>query len=203
MAFALTAVCSILSFISSTVLIAGYLQSDVHLQIIAVMGFGLAASFGYIFTNKSLELSDLNAESVLSNIETGSVNLKTPNEKSRLANIDLETIQDNLDMVLNQQKIYTELDLTLPRLAQSVNISSHQLSEYLNRHLGIKFNDFINEFRVIEAKKLLENADNNTSILDIAYMAGFNAKSSFNLIFKKYTGLTPSQYRDKFSQKPA
>ena len=60
------------------------------------------------------------------------------------------------------------------------------------------FFDFINQFRIDEARSILKNPEKKQfTVLEILYEVGFNSKSSFNTAFKKHTGLTPTQYRKK------
>ena len=66
----------------------------------------------------------------------------------------------------------------------------------INRHFGVNFYEFINQYRVDEAKRMLVSEDyKNTTITDIYLMVGFNSKSVFYTFFKKKVGMTPSQYR--------
>ena len=77
---------------------------------------------------------------------------------------------------------------------RSVNPTS--ISTYLNKELGVNFFNYINGFRVEKAKELLSNSrKKKETLLAIAFDSGFNSKSSFNLIFKRSTGMTPSEYR--------
>ena len=62
----------------------------------------------------------------------------------------------------------------------------------------VNFYDFINKYRVEEAKKLLIEDIHNYKILAIAYEVGFNSKATFNRVFKKFTELTPSEFKEKF-----
>jgi len=88
------------------------------------------------------------------------------------------------------------LSLTKPDF--QVDIGPRHLSQVINENLNRNFFDFVNRYRVEEAKKLLINLDKSrNSILDVAFDSGFNSKSSFNMIFKKYTAMTPSQFRKK------
>lgn len=98
--------------------------------------------------------------------------------------------------IMEEEKLYTDPDLTLPLLADRVHISRNLLSYLLNSVLGINFYDFINGFRIEAVKKLLTDTSlENKSILNIAFHAGFNSKSAFNKIFKKHTNMSPSQYK--------
>ena len=106
-----------------------------------------------------------------------------------------QMVQDQV----KQQALYRDSQLTLVALAQHVGVSVHHLSETLNQYGGKNFNQFINEYRVAEVCAQLDHNSERT-LLDLALDAGFASKSSFNAIFKKHTGQSPSQYR---SQPPA
>ena len=95
---------------------------------------------------------------------------------------------------VEEQALYRNSDLTLATLAQQVGVSVHQLSETLNQYGGKNFNRFINEYRVAEVCQQLDRKSER-KLIDIALDAGFSSKSSFNAIFKKHTGQTPSAYR--------
>jgi AraC-like DNA-binding protein len=70
------------------------------------------------------------------------------------------------------------------------------LSNIINRHFACNFFEFINSYRVEEAKAMLADATlANKSMLDIMLDVGFNSKATFNTLFKKKTGMTPSEYR--------
>jgi len=97
---------------------------------------------------------------------------------------------------LNYEKAYLDENLTLSKLAELIPTTDKKLSTFLNQHLNITFYDMINAYRVESVKeKLLSNNYNNLTLLGIAYESGFNSKSSFNRIFKKETGLSPSEYK--------
>ncbi|MGX5913869.1 helix-turn-helix domain-containing protein [Aliidiomarina sp. Khilg15.8] len=111
--------------------------------------------------------------------------------------LDQETRSSILRLVQNQvkeQALYRNSDLTLATLAEKVGVSMHHLSETLNQYSGKNFNQFINEYRVAEVCEQLEHKSER-KLIDLALDAGFSSKSSFNAIFKKITGQTPSQYR--------
>src|SRR5690554_5407071 len=92
---------------------------------------------------------------------------------------------------------YLDSDLTLPKLAEDLDVSTHHLSQVINEMHGKNFFNFINKYRVAEVKRKIEDPKyKNYSLLGIAYESGFNSKSAFNRVFKNLTGKTPSQYRD-------
>jgi AraC-like DNA-binding protein len=88
---------------------------------------------------------------------------------------------------------YLETDFDLAALAQGINTPAYRVSQVINAELQQNFFDFVNAYRIGECCRLLKN--NDKSITEIMYAAGFNSKSVFNTTFKKHTGLTPSQYR--------
>jgi AraC-like DNA-binding protein len=93
---------------------------------------------------------------------------------------------------------YLDPDLTLEKLAQQQRVSSGHLSRIINLYGNKSFNDFINELRVEQAKVFLSDPDYNPyTIVSIGLECGFNSKSTFYSAFKKFTSLTPSQYRDQ------
>jgi AraC-like DNA-binding protein len=99
--------------------------------------------------------------------------------------------------VMETEKPYTDGGLTLPGLAARLSVSTHHLSQVINERLGQSFNDFVNSYRVEEAKRrMADPAAGHYSLLAIAEEVGFNSKSSFNTAFKKQTGMTPSEFRN-------
>ena len=98
--------------------------------------------------------------------------------------------------VMEAEKPYLNNDLSATSLAKLVQISRHELSELLNMEFGQNFYDFINEYRVKEFQKRIVLPENDhLTIMAVAIDSGFNSKSSFNSIFKKMTGTTPSNYK--------
>lgn len=104
----------------------------------------------------------------------------------------LRRLQDAMEI----EKVYTDGSLTLQKLAAKLSIPAQHLSQVVNEQLNQNILDFINTHRVEEAKRrLLDPARKHLSILAIAEEVGFNSKSSFNSVFKKYTNITPSEFR--------
>lgn len=116
-------------------------------------------------------------------------------KKSGLKADEAELIHQRLMQLMNDEKPYLEPKLTLNTLANELDISVNHLSQLINQYQGKNFYDFINGFRIAEFKaRVLSPKNKHLSILAIALDSGFNSKSSFNLVFKKHTGMTPSQF---------
>lgn len=97
-----------------------------------------------------------------------------------------------------KEKMYADEDLTLGTLASCVHLTAHQLSEFLNERLGKNFNQFVNEYRVAEARRMLL-AEMDRTTLSIAYAVGFNSRSAFYRAFHKLTGQSPGKFREKYT----
>lgn len=101
-----------------------------------------------------------------------------------------------LDKMVVQEKIYLQPDLSINDLADKLQCTRHHLSQVLNENLKKSYYDYINLYRVEEAMRLLKSPSRKQhKIASIAYDAGFNSLSTFNEVFKKVTGQTPSHYR--------
>ncbi|MBO2007832.1 helix-turn-helix domain-containing protein [Hymenobacter negativus] len=118
-----------------------------------------------------------------------------PARQPRLSATQLQYWQERLRQLLATEKVYLEADLGLPGLAQKAGLTTHELSFVLNEGFGVNFFQFINGYRVEEAKRLLASAQHqHLSMVGIAFEAGFSSKTTFNTTFKKVTGLSPSQF---------
>ncbi|MCO5949870.1 ABC transporter permease [Mucilaginibacter flavidus] len=98
-------------------------------------------------------------------------------------------------------RLYEDAELTLTTLAVKLQIHPHDLSRIINAGLEKNFSDFINEFRVREiARKMQEPGYDQLTLLGIAYESGFNSKTTFNRVFKEMTGKTPVEYKNSFKK---
>ena len=105
---------------------------------------------------------------------------------------------------METEKPYLRSDLKYYELAAKLGISVRQLSEVLNNEVGRSFNDFVNDYRVQEVQRCLHNKKTRShNVLAVAFDAGFSSKASFNRIFKKHTGMTPSQFLSHSQKQPA
>ncbi len=123
----------------------------------------------------------------------------TKYEKSGLTESAAKHLAEKLVAYMEREKPHISNDLKLQELAQGMAISTHHLSQVINEQLDQSYSDFINSYRVMEAQRLLRNSDAlDMKIIHIAYEVGFNNKTSFNSTFKKHTGMSPSQYRQRY-----
>ncbi len=101
-----------------------------------------------------------------------------------------------LEKALRQEKLFLDEELTLGTLAEHIKIPSYLLSYLINERLNKNFPSLVNELRVEEAKQKLSKPEySDITILEIAFSSGFKTKAAFNRAFKKYTNMTPSEFR--------
>jgi AraC-like DNA-binding protein len=103
-----------------------------------------------------------------------------------------------LNEIMLSEKPFLDPGLTLPQLASQINISLPHLSQIINERFGLNFFEYINQYRVEEFKGRINDPKfESYSLLGIALDSGFNSKSAFNRIFKRFTNKTPSQYKSE------
>lgn len=121
----------------------------------------------------------------------------TPFQKQeRFSETQLHALKNRLLALMNDGKIHLEEDLNLPKLAQHMAISTHDLSYLLNDGFGQSFFEFINTYRVEEAKQLLlSEKHTHLNMVGIAYAAGFSSKTTFYTTFKKMTQQSPTEFQ--------
>lgn len=114
-----------------------------------------------------------------------------------------EEIISKVMVVMENDKLYQEPELTLQNLSDKLGYPAYQVSLVINEGMKKTFYDLVNSYRVEEAKRLLlDPKSKNYTILSVGFEAGFNSKTTFNTVFKKFTGLTPTEYRDKQKAEP-
>lgn len=116
--------------------------------------------------------------------------------KSRLNDVDIDTKLIELEKLVVLDKHYQHEDLSLTGLAELMSLSSHQLSELINTHIGYGFPKYLREQRIKQAQRLLVT-EPNSSILSISMETGFKSQSNFYTAFKEITGVSPGRYRKK------
>ncbi len=104
--------------------------------------------------------------------------------------------------IMEEEKPYMNGELSINNLTKRMEIPRHYLTQILNEKLGKNFYTFVNEFRVKEVIRMMQDPEyDHYTLLALGFEAGFNSKSSFNSIFKNFTGMTPSEYKEVISKK--
>lgn len=124
--------------------------------------------------------------------------VKQQSQKFNLGESRIGEILEKLTGLLEREKLYQEPELTLQQLADRLSCPSHQVSFAINEGMKKTFYDLVNGYRVAEAKRLLlDPGSTGYTILSIGFDAGFNSKTTFNTVFKKFTGMTPTEFRNR------
>ncbi|MCP8899585.1 helix-turn-helix domain-containing protein [Gilvimarinus xylanilyticus] len=101
---------------------------------------------------------------------------------------------------MERDRLYLEQNLNIEEFSNRIDLPVRDVSGVINKHFGTNFFEFMNSYRVEEAKRLLTDpAHSNMTILDILLEAGFNSKSAFHRFFKRLVGMSPSEYRKQAS----
>jgi AraC-like DNA-binding protein len=116
--------------------------------------------------------------------------------ESNLSREDCKVYISSLISFMEKEKPYLNPSLRIIDLADQLAIPAKSLSQAINQELGNNFFDFVNKYRIGEAKSKFElNGQNNKTILEILFDSGFNSKAAFNRAFKKHTGYTPTEFK--------
>ncbi|WP_299365860.1 AraC family transcriptional regulator [Winogradskyella sp.] len=117
---------------------------------------------------------------------------------SPLSNEKTEQYLRKIEKAMREEKLFLIKNLTLKTFSGLVGIQSRHVSQVINHDLGLSFSEYVLKYRLEEVKKNLLNPDNNNlTIHGIAQNSGFTSNSRFNYLFKKETGLTPTQFRNQ------
>jgi len=150
-----------------------------------------------IFIQKALN------QKMLNDSDKGSPRASQPIQgQTRAALLSAEKMQliaSKLEHAMKEDKLFLQDNLSLNKLSEAISESENHISETLSQFLDTKFFQFVNCFRVEEAKEALQNSDK--LITTIAFDVGFNSKSTFNTAFKKQVGHSPSAYRKSLLEK--
>jgi len=130
--------------------------------------------------------------------EDSSISDKPKYLKSKLGQSESEQILERLQGYMLESKAYLNAELSIKDVSDAMDLPQKILSQVINEQLEQNFFNFVNQYRVEEVKsKLKDPQQAQFTILALALESGFSSKSSFNNIFKKVTGLTPSSYKSR------
>lgn len=116
-------------------------------------------------------------------------------KKSGLTESFSGELKTELLVLLENDKVYKQNDLSLNKLAEMLGTNRHNTSQVINEHFQMNFFDLINKFRIEEAVRMINDEEySHLNIIEIAYEVGYNNKVTFNKSFKKVHTVTPSQY---------
>ncbi len=116
-------------------------------------------------------------------------------KKSSLSPEQATGLLKKLMVLMKEEKLYLDADLKMSDLASKLSTSTNILSQVLNQETDKNFFEFVNEYRIAEAVSRLSDPQfSHISILGIAMDSGFSNKNTFNRLFKRHTGLTPTQF---------
>ncbi len=126
---------------------------------------------------------------------------KSPSEKylkTRMAIHEVERIMSLVEKVMKDEKLLESEEISLNSIACKVGCEPYILSQAINRKTGGNFYNYVNSYRIAYSKEFLRSPEHvSMTVLEIAYRSGFSSKSSFNEAFKKHTGVTPTQFRNR------
>ncbi len=174
------------------------------IMVVYIFGIGF---FGYkqkgVFNN-SENISMMN-DNILTKTDTDQLenkyrDIKDAGQylKSKINETENNKILEALLKNMEEEKPYLNCELDIRMLAEKLNTTPHKLSQVVNTNLNKNFYEFINEYRIRDAKFYLTSPQcDNEKIMTIAYDCGFNSKSSFYSVFKKFTSQTPAKYKSK------
>lgn len=116
--------------------------------------------------------------------------------QSTLSRVDRDAMAARLRQLFEQEQIHRTESLSLASVAETLGLSTHQLSELVNTAFGVGFSRFVRQYRVETAKRMLID-EPRASVLSVGMAAGFNSQSSFYVAFKEQVGEVPGEYRQR------
>jgi AraC-like DNA-binding protein len=169
-----------------------------------ILPFFLVVSLGistlyYRFQNKSLRDQNDRITKLLQSlgIETGlselNDNIDSRGNSQGWKDPRLKKLYEKIKLLFTEEKIYRDSGLSLGKVAEMAGSNRRYVSDSIYKATGMKFNDYVNLYRINESKKLL--SDGEHSLSDIQFMCGFNSRTTFYSAFDKFTNMTPTQFR--------
>lgn len=131
-----------------------------------------------------------------SKISVAKSEMELPLEENTISKETASVESKQLIALMETDKLYKESDLSLSDVAKAIGIPQRNLSQLIKQHTNKNFNQFVNYYRVEEAKRLLKDPNyDNLNMLGIAFESGFSSKATFYAVFKQFAGKTPNAYK--------
>ncbi len=144
------------------------------------------------------------SETVLENIDQKKESVENGGVYFKLTDVELTSLANSIDQLMSSEKLYLHETLSLTMLAGYLRKDPNLISYVLNNKINKSFYDYVNEFRVAAVKsKIGDPAYAHLKIVEVAFDCGFNSKATFNRVFKKVVGQSPSSYRAEHQLPPA
>jgi YesN/AraC family two-component response regulator len=125
---------------------------------------------------------------------------KKKNQEAReLGLSEADHILYRLDLYMVEKKPFLQPRYTIRQLAEDIRVPAYQLSAIINLRKGMNFSDYLNKLRIRHCEQLIRIAGGaqKINIRDLSGDCGFQNRNTFTIAFKKFTGLTPSEYIKK------
>ena len=165
-------------------------------SIVFKMASVLRMLVGHTLSNNDPEDESPKGDNESPKEDNESLNIEEKNMIKTTKQIREKHIASQLPKTMEEKKLYLNPKLSIVDIAVALGTNKTYLSDYLNNTLKLSFNDFVNQFRVKEACKIIDNmtVDDKRTMVDVATKSGFNSISSFNRYFSKFQGTSPRQY---------
>ena len=167
--------------------------------------------FSTFFYTAFLSITTFRSYQLMRDLSRTRENEKTPYPKkqnpttyqnSGLKEVDAKEYEKTIRILMQEQKLWRNPEFSIADIATRIEIPQHYITQVLNERIQKNFYTLVNEYRTEEVIRLFqEKKYKDWTLTAIAYEAGFNSKSSFYSFFKKYTGETPSAYRNQLLNK--
>jgi AraC-like DNA-binding protein len=165
-----------------------------HILFIDLMWVYVAANFIYTGFYLCMSIMGLRQQDIYTKAEI-ILNKTAPLSATHIISADIHCrLAQQLTELMLQNHAYRNPELRIDEAARAVNTNRTYLSSIIRDHFETHFIGFVNKYRIAEAKELLSD-DNSLTIVEIADKVGFKSVTSFNLFFRKETGVSPSQFR--------
>lgn len=134
------------------------------------------------------------------NLVSANYNQKDKYQASNLKKEEKEMIIDTLDKLMKTKKLFLNPELKITDLVNEVHYTRRQISQTINEKLNVNFYNFVNRYRIMEARRIMETDKLvKFSIEGVALQVGFKSRSSFYTAFKTETEMTPSEFGQRIS----